>query len=172
MRAFIGWVSITLILLVAACSSRGKAVPSMSSPPMKPKATSLPGIGESVALEAEYFELGEMRVHALASASGGKVIGFTLGGGEASTEVRLSKGTYEVMLFLQGVDEDHDAVYLTVADTQLRLFPDTHGEVVQAGNKDADPVLVDVGSDGVHSVRLSHAEDGVLVDRLVLKRVK
>ena len=172
MRVLFGLVSVALVFSFGGCSARGKAVPSTTSSTPKPKRTTLLQVGESLALEAESFNLGEMRVHALALASGGKVIGFTLGGGEASTDVRLLAGTYEVMLFVQGVDEDHDAVYLTVVDAQWRFYPETHGEVVRAVTNDADPVLVEIASDGSVPLRLSHAEDGVFVDRVVLKRVK
>ena len=172
MRVFIGLVSIAVICSIAACKSRGKAVPATSSSIMKPQAKAGPAVGESVTLEAENFTLTAVKAVSLAGASGGKAIHFMESSGEASTSTLLAKGTYEVMLYLQGTDQEHDAVYLTVAETEFRFFPGIHGEVTQAGTRGGESVLVEIASDGDHPVRLAYAEDDVCVDRVVLKRVK
>jgi len=122
---------------------------------------------EEATLEVEAFKLDEAEVKDLAGASGGKAVLFGSETSGAETAVPLKKGTYQVTLYMQGGDSDHDAVYLSVAGVEYRLFPDEAGKVMAV-----ESFTVQVTKDGPVKVILLAAETDVYLDKVVLKRVK
>lgn len=126
-----------------------------------------PALLEEAVLEVEEFKLDEAEVKDLAGAGGGKAVLFAEETAGAETVVPLKKGTYQVTLYAQGSDEDHDAVYLSVAGIENRVYTPEWGKVVAC-----EPVVVVVPKDGPCKVVLLAAETGVYLDKVVLKRVK
>jgi len=132
-----------------------------------PTQAARPPAAEGTVLECETFKLDHAKVLDLAGASGGKAVLFDSETCGAETSVPLTKGTYEVTLFIQGTDEDQDAVYLSVAGIEYRLFPEDYGKVMAV-----EPFTVEVAKDGAVKVVLMAAETGVYLDKVVLKKVK
>ena len=179
MRTVSALLLVCLVLgLAAGCKEPGKTVeavevkppaelpkpPEVVKPaPVPPK----PALLEETTLEVETFKLDEAEVKDLAGASGGKAVLFASETAGAETVVPLKKGTYEVTLYAQGSDEDHDAVYLSVAGIENRVYTPEWGKVVAC-----EPVVVVVPKDGPCKVVLLAAETGVYLDKVVLKRVK
>ena len=118
-------------------------------------------------LEVETFTLEDATVKDLQGATGGKAVLFDKETSSAKTTVTLKKGNYEVTVFVQGVDPDHDAFFLSVAGEESRLFPAEYGKVVAA-----DPVKVEVKQDGAVAIALAAAETGLYLDKVVVKAVK
>jgi len=171
MRTLSAWLVVfAAVGLLAGCKDimdkiRG-GPPEVKPPEVQPPEVKPPP-GELV-LEVEAFtKLEEAQVKDLAGASGGKAVFFDSETSAAETSVPLTKGTWEVTLFMQGTDEDQDAVYLDVAGTEQRLFPQDYGKVMAV-----EPFTVEVAKDGAVKVVLMAAETGVYLDKVVLKKVK
>ena len=161
-------LSVWLVVLVAAGLLAGckelrdmcKGGPTEAAPP---EVKVLPS---EVALEVEDFtKLDEAEVKDLVGASGGKAVLFDSEISGAETSVLLTKGTWEVTLHMQGGDSEHDAVYLSVAGIEERLFPEEADKVMAV-----ESFSVQVTKDGLVKVVLLAAETGVYLDKVVLKK--
>jgi len=165
MRTLRVWVVVCVAIgLVAGCKSGDMMPTPPVVTPTPPVVT--PTVGD-VTLEVEAFKLDEAEVKDLAGASGGKAVLFGSETSGAETAVPLTKGTYQVTLYMQGADEDRDAVYLSVAGIENRLFAQEWGKVFAC-----ETVTVVVAKDGPVKVVLLAAETDVYLDKVVLKRVK
>jgi len=159
-------LSVWLVVLVAAGLLAGcKDLRDMSAKRSLDKLEVKVPPGE-VALEVENFtKLDEAEVKDLAGASGGKAVLFDSEISGAETSVLLTKGTWEVTLHMQGGDSEHDAVYLSVAGIEERLFPEEADKVMAV-----ESFTVQVTKDGPVKVVLLAAETGVYLDKVVLKK--
>jgi len=120
-----------------------------------------------ITLEVEKFKLDEAEVKDLAGASGGKAVLFDSEMSAAETSVSLTGGTYEITLHMQGGDDEHDAVYISVAGIEIRTYPEERDKVMAV-----EPFTVQVTRDGPVKVVIMAAETGVYLDKVVLKKVK
>jgi hypothetical protein len=180
MRRLSAWLAVGVAVgLLVGCKETGEVpvveTPTVEvAPPVAPPVTPpvMPPAVGVVTLEVETFKLDEAEVRDLAGASGGKAVLFNSETSGAETSVPLKKGTYEVTLYMQGADEDHDAVYLSVAGIENRLYADEWGRVVVGAVPDQERFTVAVPKDGPCKVVLLAAETDVYLDRVVLKLVK
>lgn len=166
---------VALLSIVTAPSCATQPVAAPPPPPVTVKSTpptALADFPSSAALEAESMKLTNVEKKDLPGASGGKAILFVDENGKAEGTVRLKKGKYEVKLYSQGTDTDHDAVFITVAGTELRFYQEEWNKLASAKIKDVDPVTVEIPGDGAHTVLLAFAESDVYVDRVTLTLVK
>jgi hypothetical protein len=120
-----------------------------------------------VTLECRTFTLTDAALKDLAGACGGKAVLFDKETAKAATSVNLLKGTYEVTVYLQAPDSDSDAIYVSVNKNEERLYPDEYGSI-----QPTRTYTVEVQADGPCAVEIVPAETGMLLDRVVLKKIK
>jgi hypothetical protein len=159
-------------LIVALCA--GLALLGCAGPAAGPAAeTAKPAVPVEkngvITLEIEDFPtLKDAKAMPLTGAGGGKAVLFDKETSLATTTVNLKKGTYEVTLYIQAVDPDHDAVLLSINGSENRLFTNDYGNVVPA----SDPFTFEMAADGPCVIQLKPAELDVQLDRVELKRTK
>jgi hypothetical protein len=169
-----GQCCVTVLMVVGLAAACRSANPDRQTPldfssapkPVRAAKSAVRITTESI--EAEEFRLQGAKVVALQGASRGQAVLFDSDGAHASLSVQLQRGTYEVTAYVQGADEKHDAVLLSVGGHETRLSPqDAYGKIVPTA---AFQVAVD--KDGPCKIALTADETGVYVDRIVLKRLK
>lgn len=130
----------------------------------------LPAVGEELTLEVEAFRLRAARPAAREGAGGGRVVLFESGGSRAETSVELAAGTYEVVVYMDGPDADHDAVFVSVAEDEHRVYPDAGYRGCLSAAAPRPEICV--WKNGPMPVIFRAAETGVSLDRVILKRVQ
>ena len=132
------------------------------------------GCAQQVAVEAEGLALKDCRAMKLGGASGGRAVFMTTDGGEARGTVDLRKGKYEVVVYVQGTNDEGDAVFVTVCGKERRrVWGGDHGSVVAATLYETEErsFAVTIEKDGPCEVVLQMAEPNVYVDRVVFRAV-
>ncbi len=160
-------VSVSALIAVAVLAGLTLAGGGTTPPTAAKPVTTTQAAGDTVTLDVKTFKLEDAQVKDCAGATGGKAVLFDKETASAKSTVTLKKGTYEVTLFMKAEDDAHDAVYLTVAGQEERLFPEDYGKVMAA-----TPFTVEVKADGAVPVALTAAETGMFLDKIVLKKVK
>jgi hypothetical protein len=122
-----------------------------------------------VALEAEAMRLTEASPQAMKGASGGKVVVFDSAKSAAETSVKLSAGTYQLVVFVHATDTRHDSLFVRVGEgPERRLYPSIVRQITACV---VDPPL-EIPAPGEYSVRLRPDETGVAVDRIMFAPVQ
>lgn len=150
------WMAVLVVaLLVAGCAC-------LTKPKMR-------GIGEDVfSLEVEDFKLSNAKVQQLDEASEGKVVVLQDASSEAEETIQLSKGDYQVTVFLLGTSPDEDAFYLTIGyRAEERLWAESPGNILPTLNS----VHFTQKADGPCRILFTFAEPNVLLDRVEFKKV-
>ena len=164
----------TILFLVAACAvgmlaGCQTAEGPESEAPAKAAPVVTPEPGQTV-LEAETLKLSGCKVAALKGASGGKAVLMMAEADRATGAVTLKKGTYQVVLFVQGESDEEDAVYLSIGGgEQRRMWTSGRGELAKAVQMGSEDPFIEVEIDkaGPVEVKLEFAEKNVHIDRIV-----
>ena len=119
-------------------------------------------------LEVEDFVLTNAKVQKLEGASGGKIVVLQDDYSRAEKTIQLSKGDYQVTVFLLGPDFEEDAFYLTIGDrAEERLWAESPGEILPT----LDSIRLTQQADGPCKILFTYAEPNVQLDRIEFKRV-
>ncbi len=117
-----------------------------------------------VSLEIEDFQsIQHARIIDTPDASGGKAVQFDQANAQAATTVRLPKGAYRMIAYMQGVNPDHDSVWVEMGDQRDYMWVGSYGQIGQSA-KHAEFLA----PGGRVTVRVLMKESRVLVDRVVL----
>ena len=123
---------------------------------------------QEVVLEAEDMSLFDAEIKNLPGARGGKAVLLGSGSSIVDTVVTLSKGKYEVVVYVQAPDGEHDAFYLTFANgIRQRLFPGECRKVVAA-----KAIILKIAKKKPSKIVLKPAETGMYIDRVVIRPIK
>ncbi len=118
-------------------------------------------------LEAEALELASGAIIVdVADASGGKAVLLATTNSQGQATVALTKGVWNVSMFLKADDSDHDAARVSVGAISVRTYPSKPGRT-SAG---VQSVRADVDADGVYQLTLIAGESGVIVDRIEFRK--
>jgi|GEM_PF-386177 len=121
------------------------------------------GDAEVRILEVEDLQLSNAPTQDLPGASG-TVVAFESEDAEAIGDVELDQGVYEVSLMMFAPGPDQDAVYVSVGESQKRVYPSTHNTLTKSW---AFPV--EIKEKKQIAIRIRAGEPGVLLDRLVFQ---
>jgi len=177
-------VSLALIWLVGGAAWSEDAPPGTRSPTAKPAAKKKgkpsfePGPND-VVLECEALTLTDAEIVEAADASGGKCIQFSKETSKAEKETTLKAGRYAVDVYMKCQDLAHDTIYLSVPGKEkIKVFP-SHAHLPQTSfvrvpvDEDrAKPLLVETEKDQAVKIALLARETGMLLDRIVLRKVE
>jgi hypothetical protein len=127
-----------------------------------------PALAETV-IEVESMKLTDAEVRPLPGAGGGRVVVFEKETGMAEGSVKLTQGRYELILYVLAPDGDHDATSVEVEKgIDRRIWSSHHGKLAPCD----DPVPFTVKQDGEVPIKLWVAETGVLLDRVVIRKLE
>lgn len=102
----------------------------------------------------------------VADASGGKAVLLVTTNSQGQATVALTRGTWNVSMFLKADDSEHDAARVSVGSVSLRTYPSRQGRT-SAGKVS---LRADVDADGVYQLTLIAGESGVIVDRIEFRK--
>ena len=124
-------------------------------------------LAEPIILEAENLTLKNAKIQDLKGASNGKAVLLDQPESQITGKIMLKKGEYEVTVYVFAPDGKHDALYLTLANVEERLFPEEWAALVAT-----QTITVQIIKDKECDLEIVPAETGVSIDRIVIKQVK
>jgi PcRGLX-like N-terminal RIFT barrel domain len=145
---------------------RGKVKPTDPIVPLKiPPTVEFAAGAKKLVVEGESFLLERVQLKKLAGASGGQAVLFNYLDGRATRNVKLKKGTYEVMAYIFAPHREADAFFMKLANKYERICADKKGEV-----STCTKMIVKMKADGVTQLRIEPAEIDFMIDRVEITK--
>lgn len=118
------------------------------------------------------FTLRDARVVGLPEASGGKAVLLDRESSAAEAALKLDRGVYRIWAHLKTRDAEHDSIWVSVRNQKWKIWSEDWGRMAcRGGRYGIMDIRFLVEDDNPVPMRVAAKETGVLLDRLVVRRL-